>query len=165
MGSSGDIEGEVTRNEAVRYLQGALGHAVVSTLFLLLGGLLSVVGYGTLAVVSIAVAFLISANGFSIWAWNRLRFHFAARTATPEETEPKRELTASPLSPESRVEMQAGAVMILVLVVLLVLGRFALQFLGAQTTGYVCIGLLSVGNITALVKALATSSPETTGQE
>jgi hypothetical protein len=154
MDPDGDIEGEVTRIDAVRYLQGGLGHALGSNLFLLLGGLLWVVEYGILALTCVAMAFLLSANGFSIWAWDRLRGYFAARSARREETAPPRELTASPLSPESRVEMQAGAVMILVLFGLLVLGRVALQFLGPRITGYLCVGLLSLGNVTVLVKSL-----------
>jgi len=150
------IEGEVTRVDAVRYLQGALGHAVGSNLFILLGGLLWVLEYSTPAFVSVAVAFLLSANGLSIWAWNRLRAYFAARSARPE---PTRELTASPLSTESRAEMQAGAVMILVFVGLLVVGRFALQFLGPRPFGYLCVGVLTAGNGIALAKALH-ESPE-----
>ena len=165
MDSSGDIEGEITRNEAVRYLQRALGHAIGSTVFLLFGGLLWVVRHRELAVVTIIGAFLISANGLSIWAWDRLRVYFAARTTTSAETESQRELTVSPLSSESRIEMQAGAVMILVFISLLAIGRFALQFIGTRTFAYLCIGVLSVGNITALMKELRTSSPETTGPE
>lgn len=154
MDPSGDIEGETTRIDAVRYLQGALGHALGSNLFLLAGGLLWVRDYEILAFTCVAMAFLLSANGFSIWAWDRLRSYFATRSARPEEVEPARELTASPLSAESRVEMQAGAVMVLVFVGLLVLGRVGSQFLGPRTVGYLSVGLLSLGNVAALVMAL-----------
>lgn len=150
----GEIEDEVTRTEAVRYLQGALGHAVGSILFLLLGGLLWVVEYTLLAFVSIAVVFLLSANGLSIWAWDRLRTYFAARTAHPGETDLTRTLVASPLSVESRVEIKAGAVMTLVFIGLLVLGRFALELLGVRPFGYLLVGVLGGGNIAALAKAL-----------
>jgi uncharacterized membrane protein (DUF485 family) len=161
----GDIEGEVTRLEAVKYLQGALGHAVGSTLFLVLGGLLWVGEYEIFSVVSIAVAFLVSANGLSIWAWDRLRSYFWARSEVPENPESTRELTARPFALESRVEIQAGVVMILVFVALLLLARFSLQFLDPRTFGYVFVGVLSVGNITALAIALRTSAPATPGKD
>jgi hypothetical protein len=160
-----EVAGEVTRLESVRYLQGALGHAVWSSLFLLFGGLLWGFGYGLFAVVSIAVAFLVSANGLSIWAWDRLRVHFAARAAPPEETGSTRELTAGSLSPEARVQMQAGAVMTLALVALLALGRVALGLLGPRTVAYVCVAGLGVGNITALANAVRTSSADATERE
>lgn len=77
-----------------------------------------------------------------------------AMSANPNETGPTRTLTASPLSVESRVELQAGAVMVFVFVGLLVLGRFALQFLGVRSFGYRCVGILSVGNVTALAREI-----------
>jgi hypothetical protein len=68
MDPDGDIRGEVTWVERIRYLQGATGHVVGSTLFLLLDGLFWTLAYRSLAVVSVAVACLVSANGLSIWA-------------------------------------------------------------------------------------------------
>jgi hypothetical protein len=159
MDPDGDIEGEVTRVEGVRYLQGAAGHAVGSTLFLLLGGLFWTLAYRSLAVVSVAVACLVSANGLSIWAWDRLRAYFLSRAADSERSDPQRELTVRPLSTDSRVEIQAGAVMLLTVVGLLVAGRFALQFLGTRAFSYLCVAVLSAGNVTALAKTVHESRP------
>jgi hypothetical protein len=159
MDPDGDISGEVTRVERIRYLQGATGHAVGSTLFLLLGGLFWMLAYRSLAVVSVAVACLVSANGLSIWAWDRLRAHFLSRAADAAGSDPKRELTVRPLSTDSRVEIQAGAVMLLTVVGLLIAGRFALQFLGARAFGYLCVAVLSAGNVTALARTVRESRP------
>jgi len=148
-----EIADEVTRVGAVRYLQGAIGHAVGSNLFLLLGGLLWVLEHRSLALVSVAGAFLLSANGLSIWAWDRLRAYFAARNPPREEPEPTRTLDASPLSRESRVEIQAGAVMTLAFIGLLLLGRLALLFLSPRLVGYLGFGGLCLGNVLALGRA------------
>jgi hypothetical protein len=148
-----EIADEVTRVEAVRYLQGAIGHAVGSNLFLLLGGLLWVLEHRSLAVVSVAGAFLLSANGLSIWAWDRLRAYFAARNPPQEETEPTRTLKPSPLSREARVGIQAGAIMTLAFIGLLLLGRLALLFLPPRLLGYMGVGCLCLGNILALGRA------------
>jgi nucleolar protein 56 len=148
------IESEVTRVDAVRYLQGALGHAVGSTLFLGTAGLIWLLGYGRLAYVSVAVAFLVSTNGLSIWAWDGLQSYFAARTPKREGTDNRRTLTANPLAADSRVELKAGAVMTLVFVGLLVLGRLALQLLGPRLFGYLCVGCLALGNVAAVANAV-----------
>ena len=153
MDPSGEIADEVTRAETVEYLQGAIGHAVGSNLFLLLSGLLWVLEHRSLAVISIAGAFLISANGLSIWAWDRLRAYFAARNPPQEETEPTRTLKASPLSRESRVGIQAGAIMTLAFIGLLLLGRLALRFFSPRLLGYLGVGCLCLGNFLALGRA------------
>jgi hypothetical protein len=148
-----EIEGEVTRFDAVRYLQGASGHTVGSTLFLLGGGLLWVVGYEILGGINVALAFLLSANGLSIWAWDRLRVYFEGRTVAPEETEPTRTLTLNPLSDDSLVEMKAGAVMTLTFVGFLLLGRLGLRLLGPRLAALVFVGCLGFGNLVALAHA------------
>lgn len=150
-GSDRAIESEVTRVGAVRYLQGSLGHAAGSTLFLWSGGLVWVLGSEMVAVVTVSVAFLLAANGLSIWAWDRLQTHFASRT---EQRDSSRTLTASPLSVDSRVEMKAGAVMVLVFVGLLVAGRLGLQALGPRPFGYLCVACLLLGNAVALANAV-----------
>ncbi|PSQ29532.1 hypothetical protein BRD09_06065 [Halobacteriales archaeon SW_10_68_16] len=152
------IESEVTRVDAVRYLQGALGHAIGSTLFLGLAGMLWLVGYEQLGYVSVAVAFLVSANGLSIWAWDRLQSYFAARTPEREATDDRRTLTANPLEADSWIELKAGAVMTGVFVALLVAGRFALQMFGPRLFAFLCVGCLALGNLVALATADAAST-------
>lgn len=144
-----EIADEVTRTEAIKYLQGALGHAVASLLFLLFAGTLWIAGFPILGLVTVFGAALLSANGVSIWAWNRLREYFTGRVErTPEQT---RTLKARPLSSESLVEMQSGAVMVLVFVSLLLIGRALLSVLGSRHLIALCIGGLTLGNVTALV--------------
>lgn len=146
----GGIDDEVTRLDAVRHLQGASGHTVGSSLFLLVGGLLWAVGYGILGGISISLAFLLSANGLSIWAWNRLRAYFESRIPEPDETEQTRTLTVKPFSDESLVEMKAGAIMTLTFVGFLVLGRLGLQILGPRLAAILFVGCLGLGNVAAL---------------
>ncbi|PSQ56023.1 MAG: hypothetical protein BRD23_09865 [Halobacteriales archaeon SW_9_67_25] len=152
------IESEVTRVEAVRYLQGALGHAVGSTLFLGGAGLVWLLGHDRVAYVSVAVAFLVSMNGLSIWAWDRLQSYFAARTPQREDTDDRRTLTANPLEADSRVELKAGAVMTAVFVALLVVGRLGLQLLGPRLFAFLCVGCLAAGNVAAVARAASGSS-------
>ncbi len=154
-GEDDAIEAEVTRVDAVRYLQGALGHAVGTLLFLGIAGLLWLVGSERLAYVSVAVAFLVSANGLSIWAWKGLQSYFAARTPQRAAGDHQRTLTANPLSADSRVELKAGAVMTVAFVALLVAGRLALQALGPRLFAALCVGCLGLGNVAALARAVS----------
>lgn len=153
MGSSDDggIADEVVRVEAVRYLQGAVGHAVASNLFLLLGGALWVLEYGALTVACVVGAVLLSTNGISIWAWNRLQGYFRTRRTDPEGAESTRTLRATPLSDDSRVEIQAGAVMMSLFVGLLVLARVALEVLHVRVVAALFVAGLGLGNTVALV--------------
>lgn len=144
-----EIEGEVTRVPAVTYLEGASGHAVGSSLFLLVGGLIWLSGRPRVGLAAVAVAFLISANGISIWAWNRLRERFETPEG-PDDT-PTRTLAANPVSRESAAELKAGAVMSVVLVGVLVVGLVALKSVDPATVGTVAAGGLAIGNVGALV--------------
>lgn len=154
MGSDiGDgIEGEVTRVEAVTYLQGALGHALASSALLLVAAVVLAVGYRMLGWSLVVFAGLVSANGVSVWAWERLQVYFAP--PADSDAEPTRRLTASPLSTDSIVEMKAGAVMMLVFVAVLLVGRMAFQYLDPQVVGLTTAVSLAIGNGTALVRAV-----------
>lgn len=145
-----EIEAETTRVDAVRYLQGALGHATASLFFLLMAGLLWVGWSRLTAVVLVVGAFLLSANGLSMWAWKRLVAYFNARAAR-SDAEPTRTLRAEPLSTESTSEMKAGAAMTLAFVVAMVVGRLGLSVLEPRLLGYLSVGCLVVGNVVALV--------------
>lgn len=147
-----EIEGEVTRVPAVTFLEGAPGHAVGSSLFLLAAGLIWLIGHPTLGLAAGAVAFLISANGISIWAWNRLRERFTTSSTTDDS--PTRTLTANPLSRESVAELKAGAVMSGVLVAFLLVGLVTLESFEPATVGIVAVGGLAIGNIGALILAI-----------
>ncbi|MXR20484.1 hypothetical protein [Halobacterium bonnevillei] len=149
----GEIEGEVTRVEAVKYLQGALGHAVGSLTFLLAAAVFLVFGYSAFAWLSVLSAALLSANGLSIWGWERLQTHFAAQAA---ESEPTRSLTANPLSTESVVEMKAGAVMLFAFLAVLLVAGSAVQYLDPRAVGVASAVCLAVGNGVALLRAVRT---------
>jgi hypothetical protein len=146
-----ELEGEVTRTEAVRYLQGALGHAVGSLLFLVFAGVLWVAEYRQFALFGVLGAALISANGFSIWAWDRLREYFTARTGG--ESGSTRTLQARPFSDESLVEMKSGAVIMLSFFGLLMLGRLLVGVLSPWGLAGLGVGALALGNVVALVRA------------
>ncbi len=147
-----EIEGEVIRIEAVKYLEGGVGHAIGSLLFLIGSGILFFVGSPLLAWSLVIGAILVTLNGVSIWAWGKLRDYFASSTA--DASGPERTLTARPLSAESWIEMKAGAVMILVLCGLLVLGRIGVEFVAPRTLALLVLLALVLGNIGVLTLAL-----------
>lgn len=144
-----DIEGETTRVAAVRYLQGALGHATGSLIFLLAGGFLWAIGYPVPGWILIVGAFLLTANGLSIWGWTGLVAHFIARADSDEE--PSRTLQARPLSGESLAEMKAGMVMTAVFVAVLLAGRAGLAVFSPRTVAALFVVCLAVGNLLALL--------------
>lgn len=146
------IEGEVVRTEVVRYFQGALGSATASLLFLSLAAGLWIAGDPGLAFVAVAGSGILSANGISIWAWDRLQEVF--RTRLERRSEPSRTLNARPFSDESLVEMQSGLVMVLALIGVLGLGRLVLELLGTRVLVGLVIGALTVGNAAALALVL-----------
>jgi hypothetical protein len=147
--SDREIEGETTRIAAVRYLQGALGHATGSLLFLLAGGFVWAVGHRGLGWLLVVGAFLLSANGLSVWAWTELVARFTVQADRDEQ--PTRTLRAQPLSTESLAEMKAGAVMTGVFVVALLVGRAGLVVFGPRTVATLSVACLAVGNGVALV--------------
>lgn len=147
----GDVEGEVTRVEAVKYLQGALGHAVGSLTLLLGAAVLVGVGRPTFSWFAVVGAALLSANGVSIWAWDGLQAYFEPDDAA--DAGPDRALSAQPLSTASLVEMKAGAVMILSLVAVLVVGRLGIRYFGSRAVGVAAVVCLAGGNVVALGNA------------
>jgi hypothetical protein len=152
-GSENGIEGEVVRVEAVRYLDGPVGHAVGSMVFVVAGSVFWVTGAPSLGGYVLAIAFLVSANGLSIWAWTRLQTYFAARTQTRETAE-TRTLKAQPIGKDSIVALKTGAVMVPSLVVLLLVGLGAVQLLGLLVAGLLFVVVLVLGNLAAIANAV-----------
>lgn len=149
-----EIEGEVTRVEAVRYLQGATGHAVGS-LGLLAVGVVGVwtTGRPEFGVGALVSAWLLSMNGLSLFAWDRIRDHVHATVGETEEVGPERTLTGPSISTEQKAEMLSSLVQVLVLVAI-VFGSIELfVLLGIRTGAYVLGGLLAVGNAGVLLYA------------
>jgi len=143
------IEGETTRVGAVRYLEGASGHGVLSTLFLLLAGSLFALGEWGPGVMTLVVAMGVSLNGLSIYAWDRLRAAFATDGGSDEEGS-TRTLTPHSLSAEMKAELLAGLVMLGAFVAFLVAVTLALRAFSARSVATVLVVGLAVGNLGAL---------------
>lgn len=147
------VDGEVTRLEQVKYLQGATGHGVASTAFLVVaGGLLAVGAWGA-AVVTVVVAFGVALNGASIFAWDRLRACFESLLAE-RRTEPERTLGPPRIPVEMQVEMLAGLLMLVGLVGLLGTLFQLFVLLDARLALYVTTVGLGVANLGALALAV-----------
>lgn len=154
------IDGEVTRVESVGYLQGATGHAVFTLVFLAAGG----VGYWATGWLGfplggIAAAFLLSANGLSIYLWDVITTYITTQdtdagetTADSEGSGADRTLSVS-LSPSTahKSEFVASAFQVTILVVTLAVVINTYRQFGAETASLLLAGLLAVGNGGALV--------------
>lgn len=145
------MQDEVTRVEAVRYLQGVSGHGVFSTLFLVVSAALLWWGRLGIAVVTVVVAFGIALNGLSIYAWDRLRERFEA--AVDDGTAPDRTLTPYRLSPEMKAELLAGATMIGTLCVGFVAATALPRLVGVRGALWLSMLLLGLGNLAGLALA------------
>jgi hypothetical protein len=143
------MEDEVTRVEAVSYLEGASGHGVLSTLFLVVAGVLLYLGEWGGGVVAVIVAFGVALNGFSIYAWDRLRERLLPVVGDDGER-PGRTLTPYRPSPEMRAELLAGFLMVGTFAVVLGLGVLSLDLFGPRTVVYLAVGGLAAGNVAAL---------------
>lgn len=170
------MEDEVTRVKAVGYLEGASGHGAASTLFLLVGGLLFSLGRWGGGVVAILVAFGVSLNGLSIYAWDRLRARLRpvverrgererdategrAQAATGEERPTSaRDIVPYRPSPAMLAELLAGLIMVGGFVGILGLGLLTLELLGPRPAVYLAVGGLAVGNLSGLWWAYRTAS-------
>ncbi len=144
------MEDEVTRVESVHYLEGATGHAVVSTLFLVpAGGLLLADRWG-FAAVCVVVATGVSLNGLSIYAWDAVRERFETLLGR-EESEPDRELRPHHVSDEMKAELIAGLLLVGGLIVALTVGSVVLRTVGFRVGLSATAGALFVGNVCGLL--------------
>jgi hypothetical protein len=148
------VSGEVTRVEAVRYLQGAAGHAVGSLGFLFGGVLLVGLGAWGAGVVAVVVAYGVALHGLSIYVWDEFRTYltalFDAREGDTDEGS-TRTLTPHSVSTETKTEILAGFVMTVGLVVGFGAVLTALRVAGPQVTLYLTTGALALGDIGAVV--------------
>jgi hypothetical protein len=152
------MDDEVVRLERVRFLEGATGHGVFSTLALVAAGLLVAVGERGAGVLLVVVAYGIALNGLSIYAWDGLRAHAEARFE--REQEPDRAITPHRVSAEMKAELLAGLVIAAGLIaVLAVMFRLA-QLLGIGTMLPLAIAALGVGNVGALWRAFREGEPD-----
>lgn len=151
------MEDEVTRVEAVGYLEGATGHAVLSTLFLVVAWLLLYLDAWGGGVAALVVAFGIALNGVSIYLWDRLR-ELLRPVVERDGERADRTLTPYRPSAEMRVELVSGLLMVGGFVVVLGLGIVSLELLGARTVVYLAVGGLCAGNVGAVAWTYRTSS-------
>jgi hypothetical protein len=140
------MEDEVTQVEAVGYLEGASGHAVFSTLFLVVAGLLLYLGIWGGGVVAVVVAFGVALNGFSIYVRDRLR-DLLRPVVDPDGEQGDRSFTPYRPSPEMRAELLSGLIMIGGFVVVLGLVILSLDLFDQRTVVYLAVGALGVGNV------------------
>jgi len=154
MESPGDrgLTDEVTRVQAVTYLQGATGHGVGSLGFLLLGGIgYWATGWAALGFGGLVCAFLLTANGLSIYLWDSIQAYVFSKRPPAEDPAPTRTLSGPSLSTEHRAELIAGLTQVtgLVVALLLVVGVF--RRFGVERGSYVLGAGLAVGNLAALL--------------
>lgn len=147
------VSGEVTRVEAVRYLEGASGHAVASLAFLFGGVLLVGLDAWGAGVVTVVVAYGVALHGLSIYVWDELRAYLTgvlnARDADADD-DSTRTLTPHSVSTEMKTEMLAGLAMVVGLVAGFGVVLATLHVVGPRFTAYLTIGTLAVGDVGAL---------------
>jgi hypothetical protein len=156
-----DIADEVTRFSGVASLQGATGHGIGSLGFLL-GGIVGFVvldspsvGFG-----GVVSASLLSANGVSIYLWDRIRDAVIVgapnggdtANQSPDE-ESGRTLSPPSLSAEHKAELVGGLGQIVGLLAVLAGVIGAVRVLGVERGSYLLGGLLAAGNLAALAFA------------
>jgi hypothetical protein len=153
-----EIEGEVTRIEQVRYLEGLSGHSVISLLFLALSGVLVWIGARSIAWVTLIVASGVILNGVSISLWDWLRARIAPLVERPPDADSTRTLQPHRISTEAKAQLGAGFLMIGTFVVTLALLFEMLTRLGPRAGFFLLFGGLAIGNIGALGWVYHTSS-------
>ncbi|MFB6251424.1 MAG: hypothetical protein ABEI27_07025 [Halobellus sp.] len=158
--SSRDLADEVTRVAGVSYLQGATGHSIGSLGFLLLGVVgLVVIESAAVGAGAVASASLLSANGVSIYLWDRVRDVVAETPSNEGDDDGGRardsERTLSPpaLSAEHKAELTGGLVQVVGLVTVLAVVIGTIRILGIERGSYLLGALLAAGNLVALALA------------
>jgi hypothetical protein len=151
------VEEETTRVEAVRHLQGASGHGVVSLVMLAVAGGLFVTGLPGVAALAVVVAYGVALNGFSIWAWDELRAYVETELAGDDRA-PSRTLTPHRPSAEMSAELVSGALLVGGFLVLVALALALLRVLTVRQTVVVAVVGLAAANLGALWWTVGRSS-------
>lgn len=144
------VAGEVTRVEAVRYLEGASGHAVASLVFLFAGLVLAWFGVWGGGFMAVVVACGVAAHGLSIYLWDELRAYLQSVVDARDDGRSTRTLTPHSVSTEMKAELLAGLAMVVGLIAGLGVVLAALRAVGPRFTVYLTVGTLAVGNVGAL---------------
>jgi hypothetical protein len=147
---------ETIRVPAVRYLEGATGHAVLSLLFLLATAVLFARDMPGAALVTGLIACGVSINGLSIYLWDRLRTKFVSRFRR-NDTPTTRTLTPPRIPTRMKAEMAAGAVMVGGFCALLGLAVATFRVLEVHQAVILAVGTLGLANIAALGVAYSRS--------
>ena len=147
-----EIAGEVTRDESIEHLQGATGHAVGSLAFLAVGGsVFWVTGSLGIGLAGFACAFLLSANGLSIYLWDRVREYVRSGAENASDEEPTRDLTGPSISTEAKEGMVATFTQIVAIVAALIFCGGVIRVVGARIGTYLIAGVIAAGNVGALL--------------
>ena len=141
------VSDEVTRVQAVEYLQGMTGHAVGSLASLLL----CTAGYlGTNEIVfafgGLVCGFLVTANGLSIYFWDFVQGRILSRETHGVSDNSGRTLAPS-MSNEHKAELTAGFIQIVGLVVAVSFAVVVIRWLGTERGSYLLGGLLGASNV------------------
>jgi len=143
------VSEETTRVPAVRYLEGASGHGVLSLLFLLIAaGLLHGGMFGEALLAGI-VAYGVAINGLTIYLWDKFRLYFETAFDSDEHAA-TRTLTPHRVSAEMKAELASGAVIVGGLGVFLGIVLAMFRTLGFQQTVLLAVGGLALGNLGVL---------------
>jgi len=157
-GIDSTVAEEVTRVEAVHYLEGASGHGVLSLLFLLGAVILSQAGIAGGSVMAVVVAYGVALNGLSIYAWDRLRLYFATVVGDDDGETASRELTPHRISTEMKAELLTGFTMVGGFAVALAVGLGVLRTVGPGAALSLSVGTLAVVDAGALVWTYRTAT-------
>jgi hypothetical protein len=142
---------EVTRVEAVRYLEGASGHGVLSLLFLVVAVVLSQVEVWGGSAMALVVAYGVALNGLSIYAWDELRRYFAGVVEDRDDGEAaERELTPHRFPTEMKAELLTGFTMVGGFAAALAVGLRILRAIGLELAIYLSVAALALANVGAL---------------
>lgn len=141
---------EVTRVEAVRYLEGASGHGVLSLLFLVVAVVLSQVEVWGGSAMALVVAYGVALNGLSIYAWDELRRYFAGVVEDRDDGAAERALTPHRLSTEMKAELLTGFTMVGGFAAVLAVGLRILRTVGLELAIYLSVAALALANVGAL---------------
>lgn len=152
--SDREIRGEVTRVEAVKYLQGSTGHGLGSLGLLAVGAIgLWATSRVEIGIGALVAAGLVSINGLSLFAWDSIRDYVESRAGEHEDSGQSRTIAPPSMSVEQKAEMVASLVQMLVLVAILFAAIEMVLLLGIRTGAYLLGGVIAVGNLGALVLA------------